>query len=261
MLTQVRSLSHRRRIMATSWTPLLPTAGGYYPEHWYRSDGGLWQDAGVTPAAADGDVVGRWEDLTANADHVNQAVAASKPTLQNGAGDLLNGHPVVRSDGVDDYLQGAFTTGGAMAQPITIFGVGKSSVAGLVNHFFYDGDDALNRVALLNDGAAGAGAGDWSLYAGTVVHGGPEDANWNIWTAYYNVAASQLWQNGTVEVAGNTGANAMDGITIGARYDATSPWDGDIAEIIIYHANLSNADKNQVGQYLATRYGLAYTDI
>ena len=38
------------------WTPAQATTdGGVSPEHWYRSDGPLWQDAGVTPAAADGD--------------------------------------------------------------------------------------------------------------------------------------------------------------------------------------------------------------
>ena len=36
---------------------------------------------------------------------------------------------------------------------------------------------------------------------------------------------------------------------------------GDMTEILLYDANLSNSDKNQVGAYLATRYALSYTDI
>ena len=241
------------------WTPTKPTDGGYRPEHWYRSDQGLWQGAGVTPATADGDVVGRWEDLTANADHVNQAVAGSKPTLQNAAGDLLNGQPVVRIDAVDDYLQGAFTTGGAMAQPYTIFVVAQTSATGAANHYLFDGDDGVNRAVIFNDGAFGGG--DFSFYAGVVQHGGAEDANWHIWTAFFNGATSSLWNGGVVEVAADPGANGMDGITVGAKNDGTSPWDGDITEIIIYDLNLSDADKNQVGQYLAARYSLTYTDI
>jgi hypothetical protein len=35
----------------------------------------------------------------------------------------------------------------------------------------------------------------------------------------------------------------------------------DMVELIAYDANLSDADKNQVGQYLATRYGLSWTSI
>ena len=63
------------------------------------------------------------------------------------------------------------------------------------------------------------------------------------------------------DVAGNFGAGADDGLTIGAAQAGSVNWDGDICEIILYGANLSDSDKNQVGQYLATRYGLSYTDI
>jgi hypothetical protein len=254
MLTQIRSLSHRRRIMeAASWTPFLPTAGGYYPEHWYRSDQGLWQDAGVTPAASDGDVVGRWEDL-ANADHVNQANAANKPTLQNGAGDLLNGHAVVRADGINDFLAGAFTVGGVLTQPFTYFAVAKSTVAAGAQRDLWDSTTAA-RVVLFQSG------GTWYLYAGAAIASVPADTNWNIWTALYNGAGGQFWANGMSKAVGNVGANNPGGLTMFARQGGGGEqWVGDMAEFIIYE-NLSNGDKNQVGQYLAARYALAYTNI
>ena len=53
----------------------------------------------------------------------------------------------------------------------------------------------------------------------------------------------------------------MNGLTLGANYLGGAQMLGYIAEIIIYDANLSDADKNEVGNYLATRYALAYTDI
>ena len=249
---------------AALWTPALPTSdGGYLPEHWYRSDQGLWQDAGVTPAVNDGDVVGRWEDITANADHVNQAAAGNKPTLQNGAGDLLNGHPVIRLDGINDYLVGAFTTGGAMNQPNTYFVVVQLDAA-VVNNgldcFLLDGDDAVNRHIVMKNKA---GAPDrWDTYAGVALVGGDADANWNVWTALYNGATSQFWLNGISEAGpANAGAQNPDGIAVGAQSSGATAWKGDITEIILYDANLSDADKNQVGAYLATRYALAYTDI
>jgi len=263
MLTQVRSLSHRRRITATSWTPLLPTAGGYYLEHWYRSDSGLWQDAGITPAAADGDVVGRWEDLTANNDHANQAVAAGKPTLQNGAGDLLNGHPVVRFDGVDDKISGAFTTGGALAQPFTVLAVVKLNAAAVndgVSRFWID---AIGGPNFMEQGSYAVPNPDtWVIYGGAVLLSvGASNSNWNIWTTLFNGAASRFWHNGIAQcAAGNAGAAAPPSILIGGS-GAGNPWAGDVVEILIYEANLSDADKNQVGQYLATRYALAYTGI
>ena len=248
------------------WSPALPTTdGGLLPEHWYRSDGPLWQDAGITPAVLDGAMVGRWEDITANADHVNQAGVAPRPTLQNGAGDLLNGCPVVRFDGIEDYLMGAFTTGGALAQPFTVFAVAALDAAAVnddVSRKIYDSDDAVNRMIAGQYG--GSIPNRWYVYAGAVL--GPtaaaSNSNWNLWTSLYNGATSQLWHNGvSLAGPGNAGAHNADGLTIGGAFDVTAQWDGDITEIIIYDADLSTADDNQVGNYLATRYGLAYTDI
>ena len=248
------------------WTPALPTIdGGLLPDHWYRSDGPLWQDAGVTPAVLDGAVVGRWEDLTANADHVNQAVVANKPTLQNGAGDLLNGQPVVRIDGANDYLQGAYTTGGAMNQPNTFFVVAALDAAAVNDgmfRFVIGSDDVINRADLRQDPTAAPDT--WGMHGGAnLASAVASNANWNIWTALFNGAGSQLWHNGVSLVVGNAGANNPDGLVVGVYIGGinTTHWDGDITEIILYDANLSNADKNQVGNYLATRYALAYTDI
>jgi hypothetical protein len=248
---------------AEVWTPAQPTAGGYLPEHWYRSDDAYQDAARTTPDASDGDVIGSKTDLTANTDHISQANVGNKPTWQSGAGDLLNGHPVVRFDAIDDYLQGAFTTGGSMAQPNTLFAVAKLDNALIddnVSRYLLDGDDAANRQALYKSFSTTPDS--WAMYFGAAaISGTAGDANWNIWTAVANGAASQFWHNGISEAIGNSGAHAMDGLTLGTRYDGTGPWGGDVVEVILYEQNLSNADKNQVGQYLAARYALTYTDI
>ena len=247
-----------------AWDPSQPTTdGGVLPDHWYRSDSGLWQDAGVTPAVLDGAVIGRWEDLTANADHVNQAVAGRKPTLQNAAGDLLGGHPVIRFDGTDDYVTGLYTTGGNMNQPNTIFSV--AALTGWVpndasSRALYDGFVATNQLlyARNNDDPD-----KWAIFAvGGPLQGGATDASWHTWTALYNGAAGQFWKDGVSEAGpGNAWTNAMTGMTIGSRGGSGFAWFGDITEVIAYDADLSNADKNQVGNYLETRYALAYTAI
>jgi len=263
MSVQTRSLSHRRRILTAAWTPASPSTGGYLPVHWYRSDQGLWQDAGVTPATSDGDPVGRWEDLTANADHLNQSTAANKPTLQNGATDLLNGHPVIRFDGTNDSLQGAYTTAGTLTQPATLFAVAALDAVSVNNDattVLTDGDDSTNRMIF-----AKTSAGDpdnWRIISGAQLDGGAADSDWHIWTVLFNILASQFWKDGVTEGGpGNTSGQTPDGLTAGSSYAGSSNWDGDITEIIIYDANLPDADKNQVAQYLADRYGLGYTDI
>ena len=258
--------SHWRHVLGQlgGWTPAEPTSDGQrLPDHWLRSDQGLWQDAGLTPATADGDVVGRWEDISANADHVNQATASKKPTLQSGAGDLLNGYPVVRTDGIDDWLKGAFTTGGALTQPYTFFAVASldaSVIDDNVARTITGGDDAFNQAMLMKSTAPSPDK--WSILGGLVLVGTAADSDWSLWTALFNGASSQFWHNGVGEAGpGNAGSQVPDGLTIGAHQAGGYPWYGDIAEIIIYDADLSDADKNQVGRYLAHRYGLGYTEI
>ena len=255
-------LSTRRTVLlgAVAWTPASPTGGGYTPEHWYRVElGKVWQDAGSTPAASAGDVIGRLEDQATSADHVNQGTTANKPTLQAGP----NGTLVARSDGIDDYLQGAFTNGGQMNQPNTVFAVAKLN-AGKVNDNFndwlLDSDDITNRMGVAS--STTPNPDEWAIYAGAWLRGNAVDSDWNIWTVVFNGVSSRFWHNGIAETAaGDAGAHNPDGITILASYNAAGIGHYDVSEIILYDANLPDADKNQVGQYLAARYGLTYTDI
>lgn len=267
MAIHFRSLSHRRRRPATSstpWSPASPTGtGAYSAEHWYRADLGLFQSAGGAAATADGASVGQWQDQATAADHIVQATGGKLPTLQNGAADLLNGQPVIRFDG-GDCLQGAFTNGGALAQPFTILAVAKMD-ATIVNdgamHQLYDGDDGTNRMAIYQDSSTTPD--QWALYAGAVLGSGDAtDANWHILLAVFNNTSSGLWADGTALAAGAGGTQNPDGLTLGANNNqGSSYWKGDIAEVLIYDEDLATADKNQVAQYLATRYGLTWTAI
>jgi len=247
---------------AAAWTPASATSsGGVTPEHWYAGDKSNFQDsARNTAAASDGDVVGSATDDTANADHVSQGTAANKPTLQT---NELNGESVFRFDGTNDALQGAFTTGESISQPYTIFVVAVLD-ASEVNDNNYsviiDGDDVNNRAALYQDKNANPDC--WTFYSGTILSGGASDSNWNIWTLVANGASSQFWANGVSEASGDAGAHALDGLKVGAQYSGIRyPLEGDVAEILIYNGNLSDADKNEIGQYLDDKYGITYTDI
>jgi hypothetical protein len=63
----------------------------------------LFQDAARTiPAAADGDPVGGWATKIGSR-HLSQATPAARPSRRDG---VVNGHSVIRSDGVDDGLTG-----------------------------------------------------------------------------------------------------------------------------------------------------------
>ncbi len=151
-----------------------------------------------------------------------------------------------------------------MNQPYTVFAVAQLDAAvvndGATNLLLY-GDDGGNYIQLATYPVDNPDS--WRINAGANVRNNPgtADSDWNVWTAVFNGASSQFWHNGVSEAAGDAGANAIDGATIGSTHLGAAPWKGDVTEILYYDANLSDADKNQVGQYLADRYGLGYTSI
>lgn len=243
---------------AVMWNPSMPTGGGVLAHTDIDPTIDIYQDAAkTTPATADGNPVGAIDNQGSDIYTVIQSTALNKPTLKL---NILNGLSALLFDGAD-YLKGTFA-GGLLAQPFMIFAVAQLSTPNdNANRNLVDGDDSTNRIYIYQ--RSGATPDDWSIYAGTAnVSDGNSDSAWHIFSALYNGASSQLWLSGVSSAGpGNPGANGVDGITVGARNDGSAGWKGYIVRALIYPANLSNADKNQVGQYLATKYGLTWTDI
>lgn len=93
------------------------------PALWLKADGVLWQDsARTTPAVADGDPVGAWDDASGNGRNLTQANTGLRPLLKL---SIQNGLPVVRFDGADDVLALASQLIGNYGGPsaITVFAV------------------------------------------------------------------------------------------------------------------------------------------
>jgi hypothetical protein len=245
------------------WDPSKPTSdGGALPHTWhYAESGELYQDAAkTTPATADGDPVGASVNQGSDTHDIAQANAANKMSLRL---NVINGKPVFRLDGTD-WLQGAFNA--APGQPLVAFAVTKLGT-GLANddasYYLCSGDDATNRVIIYKNGASNPDK--WYLYAGNNLAGsgvaGEGDTDWHIFVSIVNGVSSELIKDGTSLVSGNAGAQNPDGLTLGAERTGASGWNGDIADYLIYSSGLSNADINQVSQYLATRYALSWADL
>lgn len=245
-----------------AWDPTqATTSGSETADHWWRPDQETYEDDALTTAAEDdGDVVGSWDDVLAG-DEVTQSTTANKPTLKL---NIQNGMPVLRFDG-NDYLQGPFTNGGQLTQPITVFVIAQldaGSVDDGNSHRPLDSDDNTNRILLGQ--RAQAGADTWSVYFGTFLDDGASDSNWNIWTVVANGASSAIYINGgSAGGTGDAGTDAADGITMGGDYaGAGNFWTGDIGDILIFdNAALSAADLNEVGQYFADRWNITWSAI
>jgi hypothetical protein len=234
--------------------------GGFSPRSlpglqlWLKADAGTYQNAALTtPATADADPVGGWEDQSGSGNDVLQVgVAATRPTLKLA---IKNGKPVLRCDG-GDYLKGAFG-GGALSQPFMIFAVTQFTGPLDDGSYYYltNGDDAVNLAYLAKRGTAGVGD-PWAISAASVISGGAADANWHIWSALFNGASSEFWIDGVSVTTGNAGVNVIDGFTAGAFHTGGNGWVGDIGEMIVYDPAPADDDRQRVQQYLSTRWGV-----
>jgi len=174
-------------------------------------------------------------------DDVTQAVAGDQPLY---VASIQNGHSGMRLDGVNHYLQGAYTTGGALSQPVSIFAVAALDAVAVDDgraHVIIDGDDAVTSMVGMQEPQAGADR--WAIVAGVTLGAGASNGNWNIWSILFNGAASQFWINTVSQASGNAGVQNPDGITIGANDSTTVFWDGDITSIIVCDPSLSDAQR------------------
>lgn len=175
-------------------------------------------------------------------DAVTQAVAGSQPVY---AATAQNGHAGMQFDGTADYLQGAYTIGGALSQPFSVFAVAQLDVSEVNDNgrnALIDGDDSTNRMLAYK--LELTTPDQWSIYAGTAaVSGNAGNSNWNIWSILWNGASSQFWHNGISQATGNPGADNADGLIIGADRIGTSWWEGYVNSVIICDPSLSDADR------------------
>lgn len=238
----------RRRGGASAFSPSdVPGLSAWY-------DGSLaatmfTTSAGSTNVSANGDRVGRWEDRSGNARNALQATADNRGTYVTGA---LNGLSVVRFDGVSDFLQTAAFT--AIPQPTTIFIVCKYT--NQVAQFMCDGivDGPERQFIMVNN------AGNNMVRIGT--DGAFFEPFATIYDTYqliaaeYNVASSQAWQNGGTAQAGTVANEPLSGITLAARLSGTFIGNCDIAEYLLYSAELSAANFTAVRNYLNAKWVL-----
>lgn len=244
-------------IRSRTWTPArATTSGGVRPVHWY--------DASQIQGLVNNDPVAAWADSSVNGDGIAQADPTKRPLFIM---NVLNGKPVVRFDGSNDFMNGFFTVGGALSQPVTMWAVAQLHAPQVLDGLTHDMIEGYQVDALpstrISFCQTASGAGKWAMFAGTNLNGSASNGNWNIWMGLFNGVSSRFWLNGIANSAvGNAGTSNAEGITIGSNIGgATFKWDGDIPEVIIYDPNLSTPDINQVGQYLAAKYGLSWTNL
>ncbi len=197
----------------------------------------------------------------------NSAVAgvtasADKPELQpRVVAKAINGHAVVRFDGDQNMLVTNIDISPARMPDATVFAVfnSKSDLATPLRKLYGDDNGGYDRAAGLDD-RAGEGM-NYTVFTGNGVHG------------YFTLKADQAyvttdqftktdfsgWVNGAAGPQKIAAAweDALPNLYIGGTGDSYhEPWQGDLAEMIVYARVLTDRERMQVEDYLAKKYGV-----
>lgn len=161
-------------------------------------------------------------------DNITQATTSAQPLYTASA---QNGHAGGTFDGVGDLLVGAFTNGGALSQPYSIYAVCQLDASAVNDgsyHSFFDADDLTNRNYAGQYPVSTPDA--WQMAGSNELNDSASDSNWNLWSMVFNGATSQFWINNTPKLSGNGGIKNIDGLTLGGW---AGTWKGPIASFVI----------------------------
>jgi hypothetical protein len=210
----------------------------------------LRADGGVTSSS---DVVSDWKDCGGKLNDASQPNSSYRPTLQSG---IINSQPVIRFNGSSSKMTlPPSATLGIQNNPYEMFIVAKS-VSSDVQFLIAGGTTEQFEYHLNGVGARFIPI--TSTYLDLGMAGNYTDGNAHVFSARASSSG------GAVRVDGIDGGSSSSNILssnssnllLGVRIDGMFPFNGDIAEVIIYNTVLSTEDRNSVEQYLAGRYNI-----
>ena len=242
---------------------------------WFKADAGTYQDAaGTTPASADADPVGLWQDQSGQANHVTQPVDAVRPTYRT---NVKNGLPAIRCVLASTQSLRFLTAGGLNIArnvgAISIYAVCVSSTTPADGRVvgFDTGSLGSVRIALVRnlDGSnAGRLAGAYRRLdadARSSLDGGAGTYTNGVWDIEavlvdFTNGLAYLRKNGSGLAFASTGnvGSTSDTASADARIGGgqTQWFDGDVGEVLIYQKLLTAVEISRVEGYLNNRWGV-----
>jgi hypothetical protein len=219
----------------------------------------VWFDASQLTGLADGDPVASWTDLSGNARHAAQATSTKRPTYKT---NIQNGKPVIRFDGVDDFLA---TPAWTNPTSLTAFVVVRESAVTTYQEFFEHAAGAtwanpyaqylLRSISnpypyqgIINNGGSLGNA-----------QGGTADTTVHAFALDVQPATGAVVYRDGVSIAGPSSTAAPITQTtfplyIGNNTDGGEPLPGDMSELFIASA-VSATTRASAFAYLKTKWG------
>lgn len=222
----------------------------------------MWLDAaeGVTLNGPD---VSNWADQSGNGNDAVQAVASNQP-LFNATG--LNGFPSLGLDGATEFMDVLDSPSIDITSSFTAYFVINAAVFSNFPNLIARNFNTGYRLLL------GPSTGQLS----TVVANGAFQLDTSpsaISLSTDTILEFHYEINGTINFTANgvslgTQTNTLSGVNsnnavlnIGVANGGTNFYEGEMAQILLFNTLLSTANRNNVGNYLANRYGLTWTTI
>jgi hypothetical protein len=231
---------------------------------WLKGDAGTYQDSGfVTPATADGDPVGGWQDQSGNARHFAQASGASRFTLKLAANGI-NGRAVVRCDGVDDVLTNAV----ALSSVIAAGAYGLWAVYRPISLTSNQANTWANQALIADSGGYFAHVNKVTPEMRAANFDGTDDSCGVAATAGTAYGIQQRHDSGTLYLlrsgaaeasaaSGNT-ASLVGTMVLGKSGTVGQYFNADIGEIVMMQAAPSASERTGMQSYLASRWGISW---
>jgi hypothetical protein len=210
----------------------------------------IWLKADAGAGSSDGDPVGTWTDQSGTSHDFTQATSGKKPLYKV---NIKNSLPAVRFDGSDDEmsagdLSAVFPSAGTIACAV-------KATSG--SYMVYKTKENDSWWQFGGSGYWGAFRSSRLASTGTM----PNDSAWHIFSCTAVASAYKVWVDAVNKI--NSGSFTFDGgndhnlahQTTFGHYTAM-----DLGELIVYDSVLSDADRQQVEQYLSTRWAIAFPD-
>lgn len=202
----------------------------------------LWLDASSL-SLNNNDPVNLWSDISGNAYNASQSTSSRQPTFLT---NQINGLPTVKFDGTDDLLSFSsnFTSG-----DITYFMINRSSSPNLGIVFVSQKHLVLSESNLIS-----------TLYTSPNVRYRMSRPN-NTFSIFSfqtdgTISGSTLdLKSGNISVSYTRNSLANRTSTSIGNF-ASLPFNGDIAEVLIYDEVLNGAKRKIIGEYLGAKYNL-----
>ena len=204
---------------------------------------------------ADGAGVADWPDYSGRGRNLVQPTAAKRPIKMV---DQLNGHSIVRFDGVNDFLRVISTPMDSLSetifQPLCLFAVMAQRAEGAATQVWFGNPGAPPLI--FRDNAAGK-INVWASGSDITYDHGDWPMPFTIMSFALDGANSNVWENKVSKVSGDPGGSGFGRLMVGNNLAESLVAAIDVAEIIVTSGVPNTTDRNALIDSLAAKYGIS----